>query len=66
MAFQVHDLGVVLMSGGQPGGCTCGPASGVTGGACPDPSSADRKGESKADGLSKLTDELRKSISSTN
>jgi hypothetical protein len=30
MAFRIHDVTLHLMpyNGGQPGGCTCGPASG--------------------------------------
>ena len=35
MAFRIHDLTVELMASGQPGTCTCGPASGV--GAPPPP-----------------------------
>ena len=38
MAFRIHDLTLQLSisaAGGQPGGCTCGPASGV--GAPPPP-----------------------------
>jgi hypothetical protein len=36
MAFRIDDLTLQLLAaGGQPGGCTCGPASGV--GAPPPP-----------------------------
>lgn len=35
MAFRIHDLTLQLMASGQPGTCTCGPASGV--GAPPPP-----------------------------
>ena len=37
MAFRIHDLTshLTMNAGGQPGGCTCGPASGA--GAPPPP-----------------------------
>lgn len=64
MAFQIYDVAVVLMSSGQPGTCTCGPASGgVTGGACPEPSKADWQGGGKSGRLPALKSQLRQTLS---
>ncbi len=65
MAFRITDVAVRLSSPNGPvGQCTCGPASGATGGgACPDPSKMDGGG-AKVGRLSALKFQLRQTLSS--
>lgn len=43
MAFRIQDLTLQLMASGQPGTCTCGPASGVGAPPPPPPCAASAK-----------------------
>ena len=61
MAFKVYDVAVELMLSQYS--CSCGPASGgVTGGACPEPSKVDIRGEAKAGRLPALKAQLSQTL----
>lgn len=64
MAFRITDVAVRLSNPNGPfGQCTCGPATGVTGGgACPDPSKADSGNGVKGGRLSVLKLQLRQAM----
>jgi hypothetical protein len=66
MAFRIMDVAVSLSSlNGPVGQCTCGPASGMTGGgACPAPSKRDEMGGARPGRLSALKVHLRQILSS--
>jgi hypothetical protein len=68
MAFRIDDLSVQLMpsNGGQPGGCTCGPASGNAPAPCmaSGKPGGGRPGGPKRHVLTELRTQLRENLAS--